>query len=115
MIVGVRTGDGAVPLIDWLSPAIIFPEDHAAIGALAVAVAYALAPGRLGDADRRHPAIPRLAVTAFVIVVFLKELLWDPVNEVGQPFLWSGVTDLAWYLVGVAAMLSALWLRFRRI
>jgi hypothetical protein len=102
-------------MIDWLSPAIIFPEDHAVIGALAVALAYALSPGRLGDPDRPHPWIPRAAVAAFVVVVFLKELLWDPVNEVGQPFYPEGLTDFFWYLVGVGAMLAALMARFRRL
>jgi hypothetical protein len=102
-------------VIDWLSPAIIFPEDHAAIGALVVAAAYALAPGRLGDPARAHPNVPRIAVAVFAVIVFLKELLWDPVNEVGQPFVWAGVTDLFWYAVGVGAMLGALWIRFRRL
>lgn len=102
-------------MIDWLSPAIIFPEDHAVIGALAVITAYAFTPGRLGDPDRRHPSYPRVAVTGFVVIVFLKELVWDPVNEVGQPFLWAGATDFGWYLVGIALMLAALWARFRRL
>jgi len=102
-------------MVDWLSPAIIFPEDHAAIGALVVAAAYALAPGRLGDPARAHPNLPRFVLAAFVTIVFLKELLWDPANEVDQPFLWAGATDLLWYLVGVGAMLGALWARFRRL
>lgn len=102
-------------MIDWLSPAIILPEDHAVIGALAVAVAYVFAPGRLGDPFRRHPRIAPMAVGVFVVIVFLKELLWDPVNEVGQPFYPDGVTDLFWYLVGIGVMLGALWARFRRL
>jgi hypothetical protein len=102
-------------VVDWLSPAIIFPEDHAAIGALAVAAVYALAPGRLGDPARAHRNVPRLVLAAFAVIVFLKELLWDPVNEVDQPFLWAGVTDLFWYLVGMGAMLGALWLRYRHL
>ncbi|MCI4352166.1 MAG: hypothetical protein L3K14_02095 [Thermoplasmata archaeon] len=102
-------------MVDWLSPAIILPEDHAVIGALAVAVAYALAPGRLGDLTREHPRVPRGAVAAFALVVLFKELLWDPANEVDQPFLSAGVTDLSWYFVGMGAMLGALWARFRRL
>ena len=102
-------------MIDWLSPAIIFPEDHAVIGALAVASAYLLAPGRPGDPDRRHAAVPRVAILGFVAVVFLKELLWDPAYEVGQPFLWAGATDFGWYLVGIGLMLGALWVRFRQL
>lgn len=100
---------------DYLSPAIIFPELHAAIGALAVAAAYALSPGTLGDSRRSHPNVPRLVVAAFTVVVFLKELLWDPVNEVDQPFLWAGVTDFFWYIVGIAVMLGLLWARYRRL
>lgn len=102
-------------MVNWLSPAIILPEDHAALGALAVAAVYALAPGRLGDPARVHPNVPRLAVVGFVVIVLLKEALWDPVNEVNQPFFWAGVTDLFWYLVGIGAMLGALWARFRRV
>jgi len=102
-------------VVDWLSPAIIFPEVHAAIGALAVAAAYSLAPGTLGDRARTHPNAPRIAIAAFTLIVFLKELLWDPVNEVDQPFLWAGVTDLSWYLVGIGVMLGLLWIRYRRL
>jgi len=102
-------------MVDWLSPAIILPEDHAVIGALAVAVAYILAPGRLGDSARVHPNVPRLAVAGFLVIVFLKEFFWDPANEVNQPFLWAGATDLFWYVVGIGAMLGALWARFRRL
>jgi hypothetical protein len=102
-------------MINWLSPAIIFPEDHAVIGALAVAAAYAFAPGRLGDPARPYAKIPRIAVGVFVVIVFLKELLWDPANEVDQPFLWAGATDLFFYLVGVGAMFAALWARFRQL
>ena len=102
-------------MFDWLSSAIILPELHAVIGALAVAVAYVFAPGRLGDSNRPHRSAPRTAIAAFAVIVLLKEVFWDPANEVGQPFLWEGATDLWWYLVGIAAMLGALWLRYRRL
>lgn len=102
-------------MVDWLSPAIILPELHAVIGAIAVAVAYIFVPGRIGDPIRAHPQLPRAAIVVFVVVVSLKELLWDPVNEVGQPFLWAGATDLFFYLLGIAAMLGALWVRFDRL
>jgi hypothetical protein len=102
-------------VVDWTSPAIIFPEVHATIGALAVAAVYALAPGTLGDPARTHPNEPRLLLSVFVLIVFLKELLWDPVNEANQPFLWAGVTDLSWYLVGMGVMLGLLWARYRRL
>lgn len=102
-------------MTDWLSSAIILPELHAVIGALAVAVAYLFGPGRPGDPDRPHRNVPRVAIGAFVLIVLLKEVLWDPANEVGQPFLWAGATDLMWYLVGIAAMLGALWARRLRL
>lgn len=102
-------------MVDWTGPAIILPEVHAAIGALAVAAAYSLSPGTLGDPARPHPNVPRYLLGAFLVIVFLKELLWDPANEVNQPFLWDGVTDLSWYLVGMGVMLALFWLRFRRL
>jgi hypothetical protein len=102
-------------MINWLSPAINFPEEHAAIGALAVAIAYIFPPGRLGDPDRARRWIPRVIVGGFIVVVFLKELLWDPTQEIDQPFLWAGVQDFAFYLVGIGALLAALWARFRRL
>ena len=102
-------------MVDWTGPAIIFPEVHAAIGALAVAAAYALAPGTLGDPARAHPNVPRFSLAAFTFIVFLKELLWDPVNEVNQPFLWAGATDLSWYVVGIGVMLGLFWARYRRL
>lgn len=102
-------------MVDWLSSAVILPELHAVLGALAVALAYGFAPGRPDDPTRPHPNAPRTALGVFVVIILLKEALWDPVNEVGQPFLWEGVTDLSWYLVGIAAMLGATWARFRRL
>jgi hypothetical protein len=102
-------------VFDWLSSSIILPEDHAAIGALAVAAAYALAPGTLGDPHRVHPNVPRGVLGVFGVIVFLKELLWDPVNEVNQPFLWAGATDLFWYAVGIGVMLGLFWARYRRL
>jgi hypothetical protein len=102
-------------MINWLSDAIILPEVHAVIGALAVAVAYTFAPGRIGDPERPHPNAPRGGVALFFVIVLLKEALWDPANEVNQPFLWAGFTDLAWYSFGIGLMLLALWARFRRL
>jgi hypothetical protein len=102
-------------VVDWTSPAIIFPEVHAAIGALAVASAYALSPGTLGDPARTRPNVPRFLIAAFTFIVLLKESLWDPANETNQPFLWAGVTDLSWYLVGMGVMLALLWARYRRL
>lgn len=102
-------------MVDWLSSGIILPELHAVIGALAVLISYAFAPGRLGDTERRRPWLPRIAVPQFGFIVLLKEGMWDPVNEVGQPFFWAGATDLFYYLVGMAVMALAVRLRFGRL
>lgn len=102
-------------MVDWLSASIIPPELHASLGALALLVAYTFAPGTLGDPFRRHRRAPRTALVLFGVVVLLKEALWDPAYEVGQPFLWAGATDLAWYGVGILVMLAALWARFRQL
>jgi hypothetical protein len=99
-------------MVDWLSSAIILPELHAVIGALAVIVAYVFSPGRLGEPARPHRRVPAVLIACFVAVVTLKEVFWDPANEAGQPFLWAGAVDLFWYLAGIALMLAALWLRF---
>ena len=66
-----------------------------------------------GGSRANAPNLPRVTLAAFTFIVFLKELLWDPVNETNQPFLWAGATDLSWYLVGIAAMLGLLWARYR--
>ncbi len=102
-------------MTDWLSQTIILPELHAVIGALAVLTAYVFLPGRLDDPTRPRRWIPRVAVGAFVAVVSIKETAWDPANEVAQPFLWAGATDLSFYLVGIGLMLVALWARFRHL
>lgn len=102
-------------MYDWLSSGIIFPELHATIGALAVALAYIFAPGKLGDPNRSHRMAPRISIAVFSVVILLKETLWDPANEVAQPFLWAGAVDLAYYVVGMMVMLVALWVKFRRL
>lgn len=102
-------------MVDWLSPAIILPELHVVIGALAVAAAYTFAPGSPGDPRRPRPWAPRAVVAVFVGIVLLKESLWDPANEIDQPFLWAGAGDLFFYLVGIGAMLLAVGVRFRRL
>lgn len=104
-----------IRVTDWLSLTIILPELHAVIGALAVLTAYVFSPGRLDDAARPRRWLPRALVGAFAVVVAVKETTWDPVNEVGQPFLWAGAADLSFYLVGIGFMLLAIWIRFRRV
>jgi hypothetical protein len=104
---------------DWLSGAIILPELHAAIGAAVVFGSYLL----LADlrpptarAGRRPPwGWNRVAIGVFVAVDLLKELLWDPTHEADNPFLWQGVTDLAWYGVGIVLALALIYARFRRL
>jgi hypothetical protein len=78
---------------DWLSPKILAPEVHGAIGfGYLLAIYYRVLP--LGW---RWFA---LGIGVFWIVVTLKETCWDPGNEADQPFLWEGAKDLLGYLVG---------------
>lgn len=87
---------------DWLSPRLIFPLLHASLGyGLALTLWYRLLP--VG----RTWAI--VAGYAIGVVLLLKESLWDPRNEPGQPFWPEGVTDLAFYALGalVAAITIA--------
>ena len=104
---------------NWLSGAIILPELHAAIGAAVVFGSYLLladlrAPGP-GSGNRGPLAWNRVAIGAFVVIDLLKELLWDPTHEADNPFVWQGVTDLAWYGVGIVLALALIYARFRRL
>ena len=103
--------------IDWLSNSIILPELHAALAAAVVFGAYLLLhglPPHPPDGSPRH-RWNRLAVVAFLGIDLLKELLWDPVHELDNPFLWQGVIDFGWYLVGGAIALSLIYARFREL
>lgn len=103
--------------IDWLSGAILLPELHATIGAGVVFGAYlllkGLPPHRADGSARVH--WERVAVVAFLAIDLGKEALWDPVNEANNPFLWTGVTDFVWYLVGVAIALGLVFTRYRDV
>lgn len=102
---------------DWLSSAIILPELHAALGAAVVFGAYLLLsdlrPGSPAGLSRHH--WNRIAVVVFLAIDLLKESLWDPIHEVDNPFLWQGVVDFGWYLVGVGIALALVAARFRKI
>ena len=103
--------------VDWLSASIILPELHAALGAGVVFGSYLLLSGlghHLPDGTPRHHW-SRVAVAVFLVVDFGKELIWDPVNEGDNPFLWQGVIDFSWYLVGVATALALVFVRFRKL
>ena len=103
--------------VDWLSNSIILPELHAALGAGVVFGAYLLLSGlgtRRSDGTPRHHW-SRLAVVVFLGIDFAKELLWDPTHEASNPFLWQGVVDFFWYLVGVAIALALIFARFRKL
>ncbi len=103
--------------IDWLSNSIILPELHAALGAGVVFGSYLL----LQNLSLRAPEGPskfglsRVAVGVFLVIDFLKELLWDPVHEKDNPFLWQGLIDFGWYLFGVAVALGLIYLRYRKV
>jgi len=108
-------------VIDYLSNGIIYPELHLSIGAGFVFGAYLLLKGlppyRTNPSGERVSRIAwnRVAIGLFVFLDFLKELLWDPVNEANNPFLWVGVTDLGWYVVGILGALALIYARFRKL
>ena len=104
-------------MVDWLSNAIILPELHAALGAGAVLGAYLLLTGlppRRSDGSSRYPW-NRIAVAVFFGIDLVKETLWDPVYEGDNPFLWQGVVDFGWYLVGASIGLGLIYARFRKV
>jgi len=85
--------------VNWLSPRIILPEDHGALG-------FGVA---LGFWVFLHPWF-WVALAAFEAVVAVKETAWDPRNEENQPFFWEGAKDLGAYQVGIALCLVLLYL-----
>lgn len=104
-------------VIDWLSGTILLPELHAALGAAIVFGAYLLArdlPPHRADGRSRY-AWNRVAILAFFIIDFFKELLWDPVHETDNPFIWQGLIDFGWYLFGAAVALGLIYARFRKL
>ncbi|MCI4318072.1 MAG: hypothetical protein L3J96_05985 [Thermoplasmata archaeon] len=110
-------GEASGMAVDWLSYAILLPELHATIGAAVVFGAYLLLrdlPPRRPDGRPRYPW-DRIAIVVFLGIVLLKEALWDPVYEVNNPFLWQGVIDLGWYLIGAVIALGLAYARFRRL
>jgi hypothetical protein len=42
-----------------------------------------------------------VAVVGLLVIVSLKETLFDPVEEKNAPFFWGGATDLAFYVLGI--------------
>lgn len=77
----------------WLSPAVILPELHAALGFGFLAAMLLFVPGRI--------QLPFFG--ALEVVLVYKETVLDPWREgPTQPFLWEGAKDLAWYHVGFA-------------
>ncbi|MGP8110024.1 MAG: hypothetical protein ACLQD9_04875 [Thermoplasmata archaeon] len=106
---------------DYISNGIILPELHLTIGAGVVFGAYLLLQGlppyRTSPSGERVSRVAwnLVAVGLFVFLDFLKELLWDPVNEANNPFLWAGVMDLGWYAVGILGALGLIYTRFRKL
>ncbi len=104
-------------MVDWLSNTILLPELHAVIGAAVVFGCYLLLQGlppRTSEGNARYPW-HRIAIGTFLAIDFVKELLWDPVHEADNPFLWQGVIDFGWYLVGVTLALGLILARFRKL
>ncbi|HZY92857.1 MAG TPA: hypothetical protein VFG07_08855 [Thermoplasmata archaeon] len=102
---------------DWLSSSVILPELHAALGAGVVFGVYLLLGGlgRAGSGARPYYYWSRLALVGFLVIVFLKELLWDPLNEKNNPFVWQGLIDFGWYTVGIVIGLAGTYARYRRL
>jgi hypothetical protein len=106
---------------DYLSNGIILPELHVTIGAGVVFGAYLLLEGlppyRINSTGERVSRVAwnMVAIGLFVFLDFLKELLWDPVNEANNPFLWAGVTDLGWYVAGILGAFGLIYARFRKL
>lgn len=86
-------------MTDWLSPKILAPEVHGAIG-FGYLVALWLRVLPLGTMWFYF------ALAVFAVVVAVKEGYWDPANETDQPFYPEGLKDLAFYAVGIAAGLG---------
>ncbi|MCI4337500.1 MAG: hypothetical protein L3K17_10030 [Thermoplasmata archaeon] len=103
-------------MIDWISKAIILPEVHIAIGMAVVFGSYLLLPGPWkSEEGPSHLRYARFGVVAFAVLVCLKELLWDPVNEVNNPFFWQGIVDLGWYCVGIFTALGLIFARHQKL
>jgi hypothetical protein len=82
-------------MTNWLDPELLAQEVHGAIGfGFLLAVYYRIRPYAAVYFD--------LAIGVFLLVVFLKELLWDPVHETDNPFVWQGVEDWCFYMIGIA-------------
>ena len=86
-----------------LSPKLNFGIEHGALGAAYTALLWI----SVEPFGFRWFVIGMLA---FLVIVTTKETLWDPANESEQPFLWSGATDLFFYLVGIGVALSVMFL-----
>jgi hypothetical protein len=98
-------------VVNWLSPELLAQEVHSVIGAAVVFGAWLL----LRPWTVLGVRAQWIAVAALVAVVMLKETLWDPVNEVNQPFLWAGATDAAFYAVGILVALALIYARWRAV
>lgn len=83
--------------------ALVAQETHFVIGFAVVLGTALFFPGNV---------VALVAAIAGLLVLDLgKETLWDPRNEPGQPpFLYDGLTDWTFYVVGIAAGLGALLL-----
>ena len=103
--------------IDWLSNTIILPELHAVLGAGVVFGAYLLLRDLPPRGPDGQPKIPwnRVAIVAFLGIDLIKEALWDPVYEADNPFLWQGVIDFGWYLIGASIALALVFARYRKL
>ena len=86
-------------MTNWLDPELLAQEVHGAIGfGFLLAVWYRVRPYGFDWFA--------LALAVLLVVVFIKEIAWDPFHEEDQPFWPQGAEDLAFYVVGIAAGLA---------
>ena len=98
-------------MVNWLSPEILAQEVHAVIGAAIVFGSWLLLRELPGP---KYPwAWISLAVFGAIVVV--KEVAWDPLYEINQPFLWAGSVDLGFYALGIMVALGLVYARFRTL
>ncbi len=77
-----------------LLAAITAQQTHFCIGLLVVFGAALFFPGIM--------LAMVLSVYGLMGIVLVKEAFFDPYAERGAPFLWGGVIDAGWYVVGIA-------------
>ena len=82
--------------INLLNPAFIVQLLHVVAGSAASALLYILFI-KLGLSEYSY----LIAIGIFLLIIILKETLFDPKYETNQPFFWQGTEDLLFYQPGI--------------